>query len=122
MYRLASILVVGLAVGPGWAAPKLKPKQPEAPSLVGTTWVGVTSDSGGPLVLEFRADGELAVTYNGRPTPDCGWRQDGDKVYYHMNKQYLEFNGKVIGDKLEGTSHNRAGKVWETALTRDRGK
>ena len=120
MIRLASFLVVALAAGPGWAAPKLKPKAPDAPVLVGTRWVGVTSDSGGPLILDFKADGELAVSYNGRPTPDCGWSQDGDKIYYHMNKKYLEFNGRVNGDKLDGTSHNRAGKVWETSLTRDR--
>lgn len=121
MFRAATLVLVCLAVGPGGAAPKLKPKPPAVSSLVGTKWVGLTYEKQ-PLVVEFKADGEVAISYNNSPVKNTGWTQDGDKVYFHMNMKYCEFNGKVVGDKLDGTSENVTGLKWETALTRERAR
>jgi len=118
MFRLATLFVLGLAAS-GSAAPKLKPKPPEVPSLVGTKWVGITYEKQ-PLLIEFKADGQVAITYNNSLVQNTGWTQDGDKIYFHMNKKYCEFNGKVSGDRLEGMSHNVTGLKWETNLTLER--
>ncbi len=121
MLRLASFLVVALAVGPGSAAPRLKPKAPETPALAGTTWTGLNYEKHA-MTVEFKAGGEMVYTYNGVTHRNATWTQDGDKVYFEMNMKYCEFHGKLSGDSLEGESHNVTGLCWSTSLTRNRDK
>jgi hypothetical protein len=118
MIRLASLLVIALAVGPSWAAPKLKPKAPEPPALAGT-WTGLNYEKH-TMTVEFRAGGEMVYSYNGATYRNATWTQDGDKVYFEMNMKYCEFHGKLSGDSVEGESHNVAGLRWSTSLTRNR--
>lgn len=35
-----------------------------------------------------------------------------------MNNRYCEFEGKLVGDAIEGESHNVTGKRWATRMTR----
>lgn len=121
MSRAALFLVLALAVGPTWAAPKLKPKDPEVASLVGTKWTGPDGDLG-EMTVEFQADGVMTYSYGGKVTRTATWTQDGAKVYFEINMKYREFNGVLKGDTLTGDSHNVAGKDWQTALTRERKK
>jgi hypothetical protein len=112
-------LIVALAAGPSWAAPKLKSKAPEVTSLVGTRWTGPDGDLG-EMTVEFKADGVMTYSYPGQPTRTATWCQDGAKVYFEINMKYREFNGVLKGNSLAGDSHNVAGKDWRTALTRVR--
>jgi hypothetical protein len=102
------------------AAPALKPPPNKATPLAGTTWVGSTAE-GWEMTIEFVADGSMNVSYKETKFKTASWKQDGDKIYWEMNKKYCEFNGKMTGDAIEGESHNVAGKKWETRLTRVKG-
>jgi hypothetical protein len=119
MARLAMLtLVLVLAAWPALAAPQLKPeKNKEATAIAGTRWSGKTAE-GWDMTIDFAIDGKMAVTYNGTSFNKASWRQDGDKVYYEMNDRYCEFNGKLSGEVIAGSTHNVAGKTWETRLTR----
>ena len=113
-------LVVALAVlaaAPVPAAPRLKPEKPTAPPLAGTSWLGKTAE-GWDMTIDFAAGGTMTVSYNKTSFNKASWRQDGDKVYFEMNDRYCEFDGKFVGDAIEGQSHNVAGRKWETRLTR----
>ena len=113
---LTSIVVLSLVVAAS-AAPALKPRPNKAIPLAGTIWTGVTFE-GWAMTIEFKADGGMTVSYRGSSFSTASWKQDGDKIYWEMNKRYCEFNGKLTGDKIEGDSQNMAGKKWATKLTR----
>jgi hypothetical protein len=111
------IAVLVFLASPLLAAPRLKPEKPVAPPLAGTSWVGKTAE-GWDMTIDFAADGNMTVSYNGNSYNRASWRQEGDKVYYEMNDRYCEFEGKMTSDAIEGESHNVAGKRWTTNLTR----
>lgn len=114
------ILPIGLVLVSALAAsgaPALKPPPTKATPLAGTTWVGNTAE-GWEMTIEFVADGSMNVSYKETRFNTATWKQDGDKIYWEMNKKYCEFNGKMTDKTIEGDSHNVAGKKWETKLTR----
>lgn len=99
------------------AAPALKPVPNKTIPLAGTIWVGQTAE-GWEMTIEFVADGSMNVSYGKTKFNSASWKQDGDKIYWEMNKKYCEFNGKLTDKTIEGESHNVTGKKWETKLTR----
>ena len=118
MPRPANAFVLLVAVGTAVvAAPRLKPEKKDALPLAGTAWTGKTAE-GWDMTIDFLADGKMSVSYNGASYNKAGWIQDGDKVYYEMNDRYCEFEGKFVGDAIEGQTHNVAGRRWDTRLTR----
>ena len=117
MSRLIPVALALVLALPVPAAPRLKPEKPAAPPLAGTSWAGKTAE-GWDMTLDFNPDGKMTVTYNGSSYNRASWKQDGDKVYYEMNNRYCEFNGKFVGDLIEGDTHNVTGKRWTTRLTR----
>lgn len=111
------ILLVLLAVAvPVFAAPALKPAN-MTPSLVGTTWSGNSFEKQ-TMVLEFAADGQVTITYNGNPVANTTWKQDGEKIYFSMNSKYCEFDGKYNEGRIVGQCYNVAGNRWDVTLTR----
>ena len=119
MPRHAVVLLSLVVAVPILAAPRLRPEKSDAPTLAGTSWAGKTAE-GWDMTIDFAADGKMTVSYNGMSYNRASWKQDGDKVSYEMNDRYCEFNGKFVGDAIEGQSHNVAGRKWETRLTRVR--
>jgi hypothetical protein len=115
--RAVAVAIAVLVAAPAVAAPRLKPEKPAAPALAGTSWLGKTAE-GWDMTLDFAADGRMTVSYNKTTFSKASWRQDGDRVYFEMNDRYCEFDGKFVGDAIEGQSHNVAGRRWETRLTR----
>lgn len=114
--RLPILFVVVLAAGPLVAAPRLKPERPKTPSLIGTTWSGNTFEMK-TMVLEFQADGQVNVTYNGNRVDHCGWSQEGEAVHVEINSAYLKFDGKFKEGRIVGRCHNVAGSEWDATLT-----
>jgi hypothetical protein len=112
-----ALVVALLIAAPVLAAPRLKPEKPAAPPLAGTTWTGKTAE-GWDMTIDFLADGGMSVSYNKTSFTKASWKQDGDNVYYEMNDRYCEFEGKFVGDTIEGQTHNVAGRRWDTRLTR----
>ncbi|HEX3152039.1 MAG TPA: hypothetical protein VHR66_28455 [Gemmataceae bacterium] len=114
MLIFAALLFAGSAL----AAPQLKPeKDKEAPAIVGSRWSGKTAE-GWDMTIDFNTNGKMTVAYNGTSFNKASWRQEGDKIYYEMNERYCEFDGKLVGDTITGSTHNVAGKIWQTRLTR----
>jgi hypothetical protein len=117
MIRRGSLaLLVLSATAPAFAAPALKAVN-KAPSLVGTTWSGNSFESQ-TMVLEFAADGQVTVTYNGGPVANTSWKQDGEKVHFSMNSNYCEFEGKYVEGRIIGQCYNIAGNRWDVTLNR----
>jgi hypothetical protein len=114
--RLWPIVLFLLCAAHAMAAPRLPDEKPKARSLVGTTWTGNSFEKR-EIVLEFLADGKVNVTYNEAKVENAGWKQDGEKIWFQLNKNYCEFNGVLKGDRVEGQCHNVAGTRWDVVLT-----
>ncbi|HEX3152038.1 MAG TPA: hypothetical protein VHR66_28450 [Gemmataceae bacterium] len=109
------VLTIFVAI-PAWSAPRLPEEKGKVRSLIGTKWVGNSYEKR-EIVIEFLADGAVHVTYNDSPIENAGWRQDGDKIWFQLNKNYCEFDGVLKGDKLVGQCHNIANTQWDVTLT-----
>jgi hypothetical protein len=117
MQRQLLVAICAILLGsPAWAAPRLPDEKPKVRSLVGTTWTGNSFEKR-EIVLEFLADGNVNVTYNEAKVENAGWKQDGEKIWFQLNKNYCEFNGVLKGDRVEGQCHNVAGTRWDVVLT-----
>jgi hypothetical protein len=117
MHRVFSLAIVAVFLGmPCTAAPQLKPER-RFPSLVGSAWTGNSYEKQ-TMTFEFGADGQVTVMYNGSPIKAASWKQDGDKIWFELNNKYCEFNGKIVGDRIEGQCHNVAGTRWDVVLTK----
>jgi hypothetical protein len=117
MPRRTLVVIAVLIAAPVLAAPRLKEQKPAAPPLAGTSWVGKTAE-GWDMTIDFLADGGMRVSYNQTSFTKASWKQDGEKVYYEMNDRYCEFEGKFVGEAIEGQTRNVAGRRWDTRLTR----
>ena len=115
--RFSSFGIVVILALAAYGAPALKPPPNKTTPLAGTTWVGNTAE-GWEMTVEFIGDGTMNVSYKETKFKTASWKQDGDKIYWEMNKKYCEFNGKITDKTIEGESHNVTGKKWETKLTR----
>jgi hypothetical protein len=111
-----SVVVVVAFACTAVAAPRLPAEKNKVRSLIGTTWTGISFEKR-EMVFEFQADGKVAVTYNGAPVANAGWKQDGEAIYFQLNMGYCEFDGKLKGDRIEGGCHNVAGLQWDVVLT-----
>lgn len=90
-----------------------------APSLLGTTWSGATSD-GDAYTFEFRAGGRLHYTSPSGTFDNGTWTQDGTDVSFEMNGHYSDYTGTLHGDELRGAGRNRVGRSWTWSVTRTR--
>ena len=115
--RLLFLVVITFSPTLLWAAPALKPIKPDYPKLAGTKWLGKTFE-GQEMVLEFLPEGGMKVTYGGSSFTTASWKQTEDKIYWEMNNKYCEFDGKVVGDTIDGKSHNVTKKEWITTMKR----
>jgi len=109
---LASILVLGTALAAPAPFPREK-KQPQVPSLAGTTWAGDGPDA--PTTYYFDPNGTLTYSYSKRTYSNGTWKQEGKRVYWESNKRYYEFEGTIEGNTITGTGRNVAG--WKGQLT-----
>jgi hypothetical protein len=113
---LAAALLATLLAVTATAAPRLKPEK-KAQSLVGTAWTGNSYEKQ-TMTFEFGPDGTVVAHYNGTHVKAASWKQDGDKVWFELNNKYCEFDGKIVGDRIEGQCHNVAGTRWDVVLTK----
>lgn len=87
-------------------------------SIAGTEWVGEDTVDNLITTYRFEKGGKLAYHYNGQHYRNGTWKQTGAKVYFEINGQFREFDGKVSGDLLEGKSWNVKDRKWQTKLYR----
>lgn len=129
LFCIVILPVYVLAATPSWngGAPLVQAAAPaqacgKAPSLAGTTWDGETDYNGikEKETYEFKNGGKLFnTTANGR-FGDNDWKQDGDCVYMNLGPtRGVKFEGKVTGDRLEGTFKD--GEMSWTTVARRRG-
>ncbi len=114
---LRPLLVLLLFALPLAAAPVPKAlKKPQAPQVVGTSWVG-SNGNGGSYAYTFTADGTFAAEQNGRPYSKGTWTQVGDTVEWEFNNRYSVYTVTFARDTFEGTAVNVRGKSWAVTLT-----
>jgi hypothetical protein len=120
--RTAPVLIIATTIClPLAAAPQLKPSPKDSPPLVGSVWTGKSSE-GLDQTITFLADGKMKIVKGERTIDKCSWTQDGAKVMWEVNDRYAEYTGTIVGDKIEASAHNKAGKDWTITMTRNRGK
>lgn len=96
------------------------PAAPSAMSLVGTTWVGPDTVHGGDWTAVFEPGGILYYSYVNGTYRNATWKQEGDVLYFEINKGFCENKCIIRGDVIEGDSWNIKGTRWKTYLTRVR--
>ena len=116
MPRLALAFVLLFAAGSLAApVPKGLKKQPIAPQVVGTTWVG-SNGANGTYEYTFNADGTFSAAVNGRPTSKGTWKQDGESLEWEFNNRYSVYTVTFQGETFEGSALNIKGKSWPVTL------
>lgn len=112
MTRLVPLgLLVCLSSALAAPAPFLpkKNKKPAVRGLEGTTWKGNSRTyqllPGG--VLNYRY---LSISATGT------WRQEGDRVFWDVNKRFSWFEGRLEGGVIRGVAQNRDGKRWDLTV------
>src|SRR4051812_12351127 len=106
----AIIALIGFCA-PLQAPPQPKPNPKDTPSLVGTIWTGMSSE-GLDQTITFLADGKMKIVKGERTIDKCSWTQEGAKMSWEVNDHYAEYTGTIVGDTIEATAHNKAGKDW----------
>ena len=86
-----------------------------AKSIADTTWVGTDSD-GDYYENHFQKDGSLHYKSPTGFWKNGTWRQDGEVVYFEMNRGYSEYDGRMSGKLMEGTGKNIKGHRWTWKL------
>jgi len=82
-----------------------------AASVAGTTWVG-TDSSGRNYEYYFIPDGALHYKSPTGFWTNGTWKQDGNVIYFEMNKKYSERKGVIWGTHMEGKGWNKKGETW----------
>lgn len=108
-------VVLGLFAIPALGAPQLKPENKRVGSLIGTTWSGNSFEMQ-TMTFTFKADGQIVAVYNGGLIKESSWHQEGEKIFIAINNNYLKFEGKVVGDKIEGECFNVACQRWKVTM------
>ena len=79
--------------------------------VAGTVWSGKDSD-GDDYVYRFLESGVVDYSSpNGRFT-NGRWKQTCDKITFHMNKHYSDYEGKIRGPIMKGEAENIKGHQW----------
>lgn len=124
MKRLVFLVmaVSPLTFGLAHAVPDRWPRLPELPErplaldLRGTSWQGSDHVEGYRVTIE--PDGTVTYGYREKSTRGGSWVQEGNHVYWEVNKKFRETRATIVGDVLRGESWNKAGKRWTTNLQR----
>jgi outer membrane biogenesis lipoprotein LolB len=85
--------------------------QTKPASVAGTTWTGTDSD-GDYYEYHFQPDGRLHYKSPSGSFANGTWKQDGDNIYFEMNKRFSEHKGTIKGDRMEGEAWNTKGHRW----------
>lgn len=93
-------------------------------SLQGTTWEGTvrapTSDGEiheNAYQFEFLSGNQLNWRRNNVDDTNGVWRQNGRVVTIELNNGYSTWVGTIEGDRITGSSTNKAGNKWNWTLT-----
>jgi hypothetical protein len=118
-----ALLIAALAVA--HAAPARLPFEPPPPQadiidLRGTIWSGWNDGVKADWVVIFEPDGVFHHRYNGATFKTGHWKQDGNRLYYEVNKKYCECVCTIHRDRIEGESWNVAGVRWKILLHRSK--
>lgn len=97
------------------------PQAPAVPEVAGTLWRGKDSD-GDPFEFELKAGGRGVCRRGAILTTDVRWRQDGERLFIDVNNGYSRYEGRLLGDRAEGTGSNVQGRSWKWTMTRQNSK
>ena len=86
-------------------------RQTGSGKLAGSVWAGKDSD-GDYYVYRFRSGGHLEYTSPTGTFRGATWRQNGDRLYMQTNDRYSEYEGRIVGRRIEGRAWNRGGHEW----------
>ncbi len=92
--------------------------------VTGTSWSG-TDSAGDFTILEFQADGTVAVTYNDNAYDDAGdtWSQNGSTVtaviFIDSDRGNATYTGNVSGTTLDMSAVTENAETWTVTLTKD---
>lgn len=120
MARLLGAAVLLVAASAVSAAPVPKSLKPKAPSLVGTTWVSNEDEVKlGVLEYTFHEGGRLTWrNQNGAQVwTEGSWRQEGEHLYWEVNKRYVDYDVDFVGGQFEGVAVNKNNLKWKITLT-----
>lgn len=114
MTRVVALLLLAGSLA---AAPVPKELKAKLDDLAGTTWKG--QGICGDTVYTFEKDGRLTYSYGTSCWRNGTWKQEGDKLYWEVNRKYAEFEGVVKGGVITGRSWNVAGGSWTLEYKKD---
>ena len=103
----------------GHAAPpahEIVPLDTSVVPLDSTVWAGTSVD--GPITLAFLIGGILRYTTPNGTYANGTWSQVANTVTFEMNGHFADYTGRIHRGRMSGTAHNRQGRDWEWAATR----
>lgn len=80
----------------------------QEPSVSETTWAG-KDIRGQSILLYFAGDGSLVYKTPSGIWPNGSWRQEGDNLYFEMNKKFSEHKGTLHGNEVSGEGWTKQG-------------
>lgn len=90
---------------------------PEVSSVAGTSWAGRDSKNH-DYVYHFKTNGELHYKSHTGFYKNGTWKQNNNQIYMETNDKYSEYQGTIIGNRMQGKAWNTAGKKWTWQATK----
>jgi hypothetical protein len=125
MKHLGVTICFLVAIVVAHAAPARLPYEPPPPppafvDLRGTTWSGWNDGVKADWVVTFEPDGVFFCSYRGTAYRNGHWKQEGNRLYYEVNKKYCECECTISGNTIQGESWNVVGQRWKILLNRSK--
>ena len=117
MTRLFGVLAVLTMAATATAAPVPKVLKAKVPDMTGTVWVSDESEAKlGVIEYTFGEGGKLSWR-SGTNTYTAGsWKQDGDTLYWEVNKRYVDYNTTFADGVFVGEAVNKNALKWKITL------
>lgn len=85
--------------------------QSQTASVAGSSWAGRDSENH-DYVYHFKTNGELHYKSHTGFYKNGTWKQNNNQVYMETNNKYSEYQGTIVGNRMQGKAWNTAGKKW----------
>ncbi len=118
-FRFPLFLLFCTFLALSFAACSLQISEPKTPVewISGTTWAGTDSE-GDYYEFYFLSDGVLHYSSPSGFYKNGTWKLDGNSIYMEMNRKYSEYEGTLIGTKIQGSAKNIAGIHWSWSVSK----